>query len=105
MIKEEIESASIKYTDSLVPSIDKFSDQTAYSWSQVSDAYEAGANLLLEENQNLEEENKLLQRMIDKYKDDLKKLRIAFIQSEVTNVMNGTSSTDIIKEFLNHEKM
>ena len=36
-------------------------------------------------------------KVIDKYKEDLKKLRVAYIQAQVANVISGTDFESILK--------
>ena len=40
-------------------------------------------------------------KIIDKYKEDLKKLRVAYIQAQVANVISGTDFESILKSVLN----
>lgn len=40
-------------------------------------------------------------KIIDKYKEDLKKLRVAYIQAQVANVISGTDFETILKNILN----
>lgn len=40
-------------------------------------------------------------KVIDKYKEDLKKLRVAYIQAQVANVISGTDFESILKSVLN----
>ena len=40
-------------------------------------------------------------KVIDKYKEDLKKLRVAYIQAQVANVISGTDFETILKNILN----
>lgn len=42
-------------------------------------------------------------KVIDKYKEDLKKLRVAYIQTQVANVISGTDLESILKNILNGE--
>ena len=42
-------------------------------------------------------------KVIDKYKEDLKKLRVAYIQAQVANVISGTDFETILKSVLNGE--
>lgn len=42
-------------------------------------------------------------KVIDKYKEDLKKLRVAYIQAQVANVISGTDFESILKSVLNGE--
>lgn len=42
-------------------------------------------------------------KIIDKYKEDLKKLRVAYIQAQVANVISGTDFESILKNILNGE--
>lgn len=42
-------------------------------------------------------------KVIDKYKEDLKKLRVAYIQAQVANVISGTDFESILKNILNGE--
>lgn len=42
-------------------------------------------------------------KIIDKYKEDLKKLRVAYIQAQVANVISGTDFETILKNILNGE--
>ena len=42
-------------------------------------------------------------KVIDKYKEDLKKLRVAYIQAQVANVISGTDFETILKNILNGE--
>lgn len=39
-------------------------------------------------------------KIIDKYKEDLKKLRVAYIQAQVANVISGTDFESILKSVL-----
>ena len=40
-------------------------------------------------------------KVINKYKEDLKKLRVAYIQAQVANVISGTDFESILKSVLN----
>lgn len=42
-------------------------------------------------------------KVINKYKEDLKKLRVAYIQAQVANVISGTDFESILKNILNGE--
>lgn len=42
-------------------------------------------------------------KVIDKYKEDLKKLRVAYIQAQVANVISGTDFESILKNILSGE--
>lgn len=44
-------------------------------------------------------------KIIDKYKEDLKKLRVAYIQAQVANVISGTDFETILKSVLNGENL
>lgn len=44
----------------------------------------------------LEKENELLRKRIEKYKDELKKVRVAFIQAQAMALSGGKSFEDII---------
>lgn len=44
-------------------------------------------------------------KIIDKYKEDLKKLRVAYIQAQVANVISGTDFESILKSVLNGENL
>lgn len=48
----------------------------------------------------LEKETELSHKRIEKYKDDLKKLRVAFIQAQAMALNNGKSFEDIIGEVM-----
>lgn len=52
---------------------------------------------LQRENTLLKEERTILLSKIDKLNEDLKKVRIAFIQSEAVNISNGRSFNDFFK--------
>lgn len=41
-------------------------------------------------------------KIIDKYKEDLKKLRVAYIQAQVANVISGTDFESILKSVLSN---
>lgn len=41
-------------------------------------------------------------KVIDKYKEDLKKLRVAYIQAQVANVISGTDFESILKSVLSN---
>lgn len=43
-------------------------------------------------------------KVIDKYKNDLRKLRVAYIQAQVANVISGTDFETILKNVLNGVK-
>lgn len=42
-------------------------------------------------------------KVIEKYKEDLKKLRVAYIQAQVANVIGGTDFESILKNILSGE--
>lgn len=44
-------------------------------------------------------------KIIDKYKEDLKKLRVAYIQAQDANVISGTDFESILKSVLNGENL
>lgn len=51
---------------------------------------------LKEQIENYEQERQQLWQRIDKYKEDLKKLRIAFIQSQAMALSGGNSFEDLL---------
>lgn len=65
---------------------------------------------LEKENDDLKSQIKSLEndfdyqnKVIDKHKENLKKLRVAYIQAQVANVISGTDFESILKNILNGE--
>ena len=74
------------------------------------DEIEEDAKAIAEENEDLKNQIKGFEnnfdyqnKVIDKYKEDLKKLRVAYIQAQVANVISGTDFETILKNILNGE--
>lgn len=72
------------------------------------DEIEEDAKAIAEENEDLKNQIKGFEndfdyqnKVIDKYKEDLKKLRVAYIQAQVANVISGTDFESILKSVLN----
>ena len=67
---------------------------------------------IIKENEDLKKQIKGFEsnfdyqnKIIDKYKEDLKKLRVAYIQAQVANVISGTDFETILKSVLNGENL
>lgn len=85
---------------------------------RLSDIGKQVGELALEHISDLEKENAELKaqvksfendfdyqnKIIDKYKQDLKKLRVAYIQAQVANVINGTDFETIFKNIFTGAK-
>lgn len=76
------------------------------------DEIEEDAKAIAEENEDLKNQIKGFEndfdyqnKIIDKYKEDLKKLRVAYIQAQVANVISGTDFETILKSVLNGENL
>lgn len=76
------------------------------------DEIEEDAKAIAEENEDLKNQIKGFEndfdyqnKVIDKYKEDLKKLRVAYIQAQVANVISGTDFESILKSVLNGENL
>lgn len=74
------------------------------------DEIEEDAKAIAKENEDLKNQIKGFEnnfdyqnKIIDKYKEDLKKLRVAYIQAQVANVISGTDFETILKNILNGE--
>ena len=76
------------------------------------DEIEEDAKAIAKENEDLKNQIKGFEndfdyqnKVIDKYKEDLKKLRVAYIQAQVANVISGTDFETILKSVLNGENL
>lgn len=76
------------------------------------DEIEEDAKAIAKENEDLKNQIKGFEndfdyqnKIIDKYKEDLKKLRVAYIQAQVANVISGTDFETILKSVLNGENL
>lgn len=74
------------------------------------DEIEEDAKAIAEENEVLKNQIKGFEndfdyqnKVINKYKENLKKLRVAYIQAQVANVISGTDFESILKNILNGE--
>lgn len=75
-----------------------------------NDYYQKENKRLKKENEDLKSQIKGFEndfdyqnKVINKYKEDLKKLRVAYIQAQVANVISGTDFESILKSVLNGE--
>lgn len=83
---------------------------TYEDWQEKKTALEKRIFELEKENEDLKNQIKGFEndfdyqnKIIDKYKEDLKKLRVAYIQAQVANVISGTDFETILKNILNGE--
>lgn len=80
-------------------------------YNELNDFSNSQLAKVLKENEELKEHIKSFEndfdyqnKVIDKYKNDLRKLRVAYIQAQVSNVISGTDFETILKNVLNGVK-
>ena len=106
--KEKLENCPLKKVDcSITKEIDYYKSLECHF-----DEIEEDAKAIAEENEDLKNQIKGFEndfdyqnKVIDKYKEDLKKLRVAYIQAQVANVISGTDFETILKSVLNGENL
>lgn len=106
-IQEQLEDRVkvIKENEELKKPIDSYK-----AFESHYDEIEEDAKAIAKENEDLKNQIKGFEndfdyqnKVIDKYKEDLKKLRVAYIQAQVANVISGTDFETILKNILNGE--